>query len=96
MSTRDYAMARVGAAMANIEWAKASLGSAMELFVDSEEDAGGDDRSTFLQDALSSCHGAATAIQSAMECMEEIPPRELEKCEDDIYDDDDDEEGEEE
>lgn len=83
---RDEAMARMCAALCNLEQAKATLMSAMELFLDPEEDENGELRESCLEDSLLGCHLAAEALGRAQSAVQEMGD-ELAETEEDGGDD---------
>ena len=93
MSARDYAMARLAAAQTNIDWCKTAIEGVMELFVDPDDDKGGKNRASGLNDAMGFCHEIAKSIQAAEAALGEMDRDELAASEDDIgaADEDDDE-----
>lgn len=85
---RDYVLARVGIAIMRVTEASELLHMAMGVFADPEEDEGAPDRVENLDNALLSCHEAATAIGLAKDMMEHFSDADSAFSEDSLDEDD--------
>lgn len=86
-AAREFCLARMAACRGSLASACAALDEALILFIDTDEDAKGKQRSELLEAVDASIGDAARAIQAAMPSMEDLDPKEGEP---DVDDDDDD------
>lgn len=89
-------MARLCAALGQIEDARDMCVSAMQTFVDPNEDESGADRIETVQAALMSVNGAGYSLQEAFDGLSHMTPSELSMPEPHFQDDSDGEEADEE
>lgn len=87
--SRDFVMARAGAALAMTDSLRESLTSFLQTMAAPPDDE--DDRAELLSDALDEAHLVATAIGHAQEAFAELSDDELATDEDSLLPDDEDE-----
>jgi hypothetical protein len=74
---RDFTMARLGAAVVQLEEAKDMAVSALQEFVEPEDDASGADRVEGLQAAAMATNGALLSLQEAIDGLQHMSEAEL-------------------
>src|SRR3990172_8803176 len=90
-AAREFLLARLAACRGALASAASSLDDALILFVDTEGDPKGKERSKLLEAVDVAIGEAARAIQLAMPAMSDIDPAEGEPDPDDEEEDDEDE-----
>lgn len=83
---RDFVMARLAAALSELDRAKSSVLATIDAFVNPDDDPKGEDRADHLSEALDRASGAVRALEMADEPLD-IDPEEAEPWDDEEDDD---------